>query len=92
MELQQVLNSIGLVLNIIGVVVLFFCGWPQPDFSGGGRRTVEDETVMPDGRTLAKHRAEAQAKQKRHKTWAAVALFLIAAGFGFQLWATWAGP
>jgi hypothetical protein len=45
------LNTIGLLSNILGVLMLFFWGFPQPDFSGGGALIVENANIAPDGRT-----------------------------------------
>lgn len=88
--MSENLNSIGLVLNIAGVVMLFFFGWPQPNFSGGGGLVVSDDTPLGDGRTLGEHKKAAADKQRNYRRNAAWSLALIAAGFVFQLASTWA--
>jgi hypothetical protein len=42
------LNAIGLVLNMVGVVLLFFYANPQPSFIAGAM-TAEDSTQFPAG-------------------------------------------
>ncbi len=44
-------NTIGLLLNIVGVVLLFFFGFPQPTHQEGVHICVEDGTRLADGRT-----------------------------------------
>jgi len=62
---QQVLNSIGLVLGIIGVVILFFFGPPQPPLEPGVGLGLESATVIdPSGKTVAQHDAEVLARRQ----------------------------
>jgi hypothetical protein len=71
------LTSIGLVLDIIGVCILFKYGFPQPDFG---------EAVL-----LATEQTDPEAPRKRKLwTWmSAVGLVCLVGGFGLQLWGTW---
>jgi len=44
---NQVLNTIGLVLNMVGVGLLFFFGPPQPMLEEGISLGVEGATIPP---------------------------------------------
>jgi hypothetical protein len=83
------LNTIGLVFNIIGVLMLFYWGFPQPEFSGGGALLVEDPNLAPDGRSYGSHRREKGAAFITYRNLSFMALFFILMGFVLQLAATW---
>jgi hypothetical protein len=71
------LTSIGLVLDIVGVVILFKFGFPQPDF---------EEAIL-----LATEGSDPEGPKKR-KLWTAmsmIGLVCLVGGFAFQLWGTW---
>jgi hypothetical protein len=88
---QQILNSIGLVLGIIGVVVLFFYGPPQPTLETGISIGLESANVIDSsGKTVAQHNAEVSARRQLHDRMSKLGLFLVGLGFAFQLWAAWA--
>jgi hypothetical protein len=76
----QWLNTIGLVLGMVGVVILFIWGPPQPDFIEGDVYVASDNT-------------EIAARVKRLKRWhtgmSRIGLVLIGVGFGAQLLAVW---
>jgi len=72
---NQILNTIGLLLNIGGVALLFRFGPPQPTFEEGVGLGLEDGNRLKDGR--------------QHETWSQFALILIIFGFAVQLSATW---
>lgn len=88
MALEETLNTIGLVVNILGVVIVFFYAFPQPKFEAGGL-AVEDNTRMPDGRTAKVHRDEAATKQATYRRWSQFGLALLGVGFVLQLIAVW---
>jgi len=46
----QWLNTVGLVLGMVGVVILFIWGPPQPDFVEGVGRGLQLNTALKDGR------------------------------------------
>jgi hypothetical protein len=83
------LNTIGLGSNILGVLMLFHWGFPQPEFSGGGALIVEDSNLAPDGRTYGSVRREAKATFMTYNNLSGMALFLILVGFVLQIIATW---
>ena len=61
----QTLNTIGLLLNIAGVILVFFYGFPQPTHEEGVGRGLEDGTPMPDGRTVAQHNEDTRKTKAR---------------------------
>jgi hypothetical protein len=88
--LNQILNSIGLLLNIAGVVLLFFFGPPQPAFEEGVGCGLEDGNRLEDGRTVAEYNTDVRKLKRKHKVFSRLSLILIIIGFAMQLWATWA--
>jgi hypothetical protein len=79
------LNAIGLVLNIVGVVLLFFFGFPQPTHEEGVGIGVEDATLLPNGKTVAEHNQSVKSRKRIYLIWSKVALGLVLGGFCFQL-------
>ena len=86
---NQIINTIGLILNIAGVVVLFFFGPPQPTFEEGISLGLEDATPISGGKTVADHNVDVRKLKRRNATMSKVALILIFFGFVLQLFATW---
>ncbi len=84
-----ILNSIGLGLGMIGVVMIFVYGPPQPNLDEGVKRIVMPATKMPDGRTAAEHDADVIRLRRRHSIMSKTGLALVFVGFAFQLWAVW---
>lgn len=80
-------NGIGLVLNMIGVGIVFFFGFPQPPSAIGGLM-LEDNNRLPDGRTLGDARKDLQKSQKTYRKLSQLGLFFMFAGFVLQLGAT----
>lgn len=85
----QILNTLGLVFNIAGVVLVFFYGFPQPTHDEGVGLGLEDGTPMSDGRTVAEHNEHVRKTRARYLCLSRLALRLMVFGFLFQLWATW---
>lgn len=90
MTSQQLLNSIGLVLGMIGVLIIFRFGPPQPNLEAGVGLGLEDATPLSDGRTVADHNKEVEALRKLHSRMSKFGLIFVFIGFAIQLWATWA--
>jgi hypothetical protein len=86
---NQILNTIGLLLNIAGVALLFRFSPPQPTFEGGVGLGLEDGTPLKDGRTVAEHNAAVRKLKRQHENLSRLALILIMLGFVLQLFATW---
>jgi hypothetical protein len=76
----QWFNTIGLVLDIIGVCILFKFGWPQPDLDKSIKAAWDD-----------KHPGVAIYLRKRrlYKTMSVIGLVCLVGGFLLQLRAGW---
>lgn len=83
------LNTIGLMLGIAGVVIIFRWGPPQPDFDEGVSLGLTDKTPLSDGRTVAERAEDVKRLKHWHNVMSRVGLSLIAFGFGAQLIAVW---
>lgn len=86
---MQIMGTIGLVMNIIGVVLLFFFGFPQPNFDEGVGLGLEDDTPLGNGKTVKEQNDEACQKKKLYKKMAIAALVFLFFGFIFQLFGLW---
>jgi hypothetical protein len=87
--LNQILNTIGLSLNIGGVGILFYFSWPQPTFEEGINLGLEDGNVLPDGRTVAEYKEDVRKFKTEYQKRSRLALILVMLGFALQLSATW---
>jgi hypothetical protein len=56
----KALNTLGLILNISGVIILFFFSFPQPTHEESVGIGLEDATLLPNGRTVAEHAKDVQ--------------------------------
>ena len=74
---SQLLNTVGLLLGIAGVVILFIWGPPQPDLDPHTKLTLvhEDEAT--------------KRLRRRYEVMSRVGLGLIGVGFLAQLAAVW---
>ena len=86
---SQIVNTIGLLLNIVGVALLFRFGPPQPTFEEGVSLGLEDGNRLEDGRTVAQYNADVRKARTQYETRSRLALTLIIFGFAVQLSATW---
>lgn len=84
----QTLNAIGLILNIVGVVLVFFFGLPQPSHEEGVSIGFGDDTVFADGTSVKDINTEANRRKRVYTVLAYVALSFLLAGFVCQLIAT----
>ena len=76
----------GLVLNMIGVLIVFVFGFPQPDYDNGCCLGLELGTVIDsEGHTEGELEERNRRNKKWHKAWALLGLLYLLAGFGFQL-------
>ena len=75
----QLVNSIGLALDALGVIVVFRYGWPQPDLSGNNWVIWGRDDTAPTS----------VAQQKFHKRMSVAGLVGLVCGFGVQIIATW---
>lgn len=90
MTTAQSLNTIGLLLGLVGVVLIFFWGPPQPQLDEGVGLGLEDGTPLGDGLTVAQHNANVRRRRLRHQILSRVGLGLVFLGFLLQLFAVWA--
>jgi len=85
----QILNSIGLISGIIGVIFIFIWGPPQPQLEEGVGFGLEDNSAIDEsGKTVKEFNEEIRRKRCRHSVFSKLGLFLIFIGFVLQLWAT----
>jgi len=75
---SETVNTIGLVLDIAGVILLFFFGLP-PELNRGGKNYLLLEQPNED---------EAR-KAKGYEIVSWFALVLLIAGFGLQIWSNY---
>ena len=85
---STVLNRVGLVLGIAGVLIIFRWGPPQPQLEEGVGIGMEDGTRLEDGRTVAEHNADVHSLRATHERMSQLGLVLVGLGFGAQLVAT----
>jgi hypothetical protein len=90
MTCQQLLNSIGLVIGMIGILIIFVFGPPQPNLEKGVALGLEDNTILSNGRSVSNCNQEVKDLRKKHTRWSRFGLALIFFGFVFQLGAIFA--
>ncbi|MBI9055462.1 MAG: hypothetical protein JEY96_16690 [Bacteroidales bacterium] len=81
------LNRIGLILGMLGVIILFLWGPPQPKFEKGIGIMVEDTTVI-NGKSAGEHDLTIEKRIKKHRLLSSLGLIFIFLGFAGQLGAT----
>jgi len=89
MTSAQLLNSVGLVLGMGGVLIIFCFSPPMPDLEHGVGLGIYEGTRLADGRTVAEHNADRLRVRTRHLRVSQVGLLLVFVGFALQFWATW---
>ncbi len=86
----KILNTIGLLLGIVGVIIIFIWGPPQPTLEEGIGLGLEDNTpINESGKTVKQHNGEIRQKRKRYNRLSRTGLVLVFLGFLFQLFAVW---
>lgn len=87
---SRILNSIGLIVGIIGVVLIFLWGPPQPQLDTGISIGLEDGNFIKElGKTVGEHNIDILKRRDFHTFMSGLGLILIIIGFAFQLIATW---
>lgn len=89
MTCTQVLNTTGLGLGMLGIVIIFCYGPPQPSFDEGVGIGLEDSNRLSDGRTVAQHNADQRELRGRYSLFSKIGLALVFMGFALQLLAVW---
>ena len=87
--MQPWLNTIGLALGIIRVVLIFKWGPPQPQLTEGVSIGISARNVLPSGKTVAEPDAEIRARRSLHLWRSRIGLGMILIGFVLQLIGTW---
>lgn len=87
--MSKYLNTIGLLLGMVGVAMIFIWGPPQPSFEQGGVIGFPDTQPIGDGRTQADENAEVAAKERCYKIMSRLGLVFIFIGFLCQFIALW---
>jgi hypothetical protein len=85
----RLINTTGLIISIIGVIMLFFWGPPQPKLETGIGLVLEDDTVLSDGTKVADLNKEIELRRKIFKKNSRLGLILVLIGFVIQLIAQW---
>jgi hypothetical protein len=88
---SHVLNTLGLVLGMAGVLVIFRWGPPQPEFSESVGIGISPATVLKDGTKVADIIADARRLKDKHWKMSSLGLGLVFIGFAVQLVAVWMG-
>ena len=70
-------TTIGLVLGMVGVVMIFIWGPPQPSFSGDSLLLESTDEKKLD------------AEKAKYEYLSRIGLFLIGVSFALQLWGVW---
>jgi len=89
MLLPKILNTVGLGLGAIGVVLIFVWGPPQPDFQDYVGLSVGENTVLTDGRRVGDMLSETERMKQQYRLMSRIGLGLIFIGFAVQLVAVW---
>jgi hypothetical protein len=86
MSYSEKLNILGLTLNILGVIILFIWGPPQPSLEEGFGIGLEGGAPIDDqGTTVDMHDEKVRKKKKRFTCMSRVGLGLVLLGFICQL-------
>jgi hypothetical protein len=85
------LNILGPCCGMVGVVVLFLWGPPQPTLETGVSIGIEDGTVIDQktGKTVADHNRDIERKRVRYDILSKTGLGLVGVGFLCQFLAAW---
>jgi hypothetical protein len=85
--MRRWLNVIGLIFGMIGVVIIFLWGPPQPSFQQGVWVGLNPGTRLQDrgGKTVAEIDAETAATKTFYQHMSQLGLVFIFIGFGCQL-------
>ena len=60
---SQIVNCLALAFNMAGTYILFFRGFPQPNFDTEIYMSLEDATRLSDGLTVDEHKQKIEKKK-----------------------------
>jgi hypothetical protein len=86
---MRVLTSVGLSLNLIGIILLFIFGFPQPNLSQGIALGLPDANEAEPGMTVGEFNKLQKKKKTTYTIVSLLSLLLIIAGMVCQLVALW---
>ena len=82
---QPYANIFGLLLNMTGTYMLFWRGFPQPNFEDGVSIELDDRAVLENGLTVSENEVRMRELKERYTRRSHGALALLFMGFAFQL-------
>ena len=85
--LRKILNFFGLTLGVIGAIMIFKYGYPQPNFEKGVGLGLENQEPI-----VVQHDAQISALEHKYKVWSHTGLVFIILAFTFQLAAEFVTP
>jgi hypothetical protein len=85
----QCFNAAGLIFGMIGVVVIFIWGPPQPSFEETVGVALDSGTVLTDGTKVSDLEEANKKRLRRHRIRSSIGLGLVFGGFLFQFIALW---
>ena len=85
----QVLNTVGLSLGMLGVVLIFIWGPPQPNLEEEVGLALDPATVLTDGSRVSDIEKRQRRLRHRHQIMSSIGLALVFLGFAVQLLAVW---
>lgn len=71
-------NTLGLILGMVGILLLFIWGPPQP-------KLEEGSALLLSGAAYAEEDRKTRRKRKTYTIRSRIGLLMILIGFGFQL-------
>lgn len=71
-------NTLGLVLDIVGIIVIFIWGPPQP-------KLEEGEAILADGKVYDEEDHKIRRRRRIYTALSRLGLILLLAGFALQL-------
>lgn len=75
----------GLILNILGTIVLFFFGFPQPNHDEDVSLGISEDTIFADGTSVKSIKAATKRKKLLYKGMSSLGMALLLFGFTLQL-------
>lgn len=86
----EIITTIGLIFGIIGVLMVFVWGPPQPTLTQGASLGLENGTpIDATGRTVADRNRKVAKRRRTYTRMSRLGLILIMIGFALQLLAVW---
>lgn len=87
---SKALSSIGLIIGMLGVILIFIWGPPQPSHQPSFGISLESGTKIGDyGETVADLGQKVIRRKQVYKVMSKIGLVFVFVGFGCQLWAVW---